>query len=220
MISKQKQQDKDLKNSCRIVTPAFRVAFPNVFKPSGFRGGNLKYSLVMLFKKEQDLKEIKKALKSAKIMEWGANPRNWPENIAMPITDGDSPKTSAYDGFKGCWAIKASSSAEAKPSVVDYPGSNPIIDPSEFYPGCVARAQIFARVWEFPEKSGRFGIQFILDHVQKLKDAKPFGSKKAAKDVFAIEVDGDDEYEDVEVSDGSNDEDDFSENTDDDEAPF
>ena len=41
---------------------------------------------------------------------------------------------------------------------------------------------MFARVWTF---GGKQGIQFILDHVQKMDDGPAFGGRKSAKEAFA-----------------------------------
>jgi hypothetical protein len=61
-----------------------------------------------------------------------------------------------------------------------------IEDAQEFYPGCYARASVFANVWEY---MGKRGVSLILDHVQKLGDGKPFSSKKSAEQAFDTLVD-------------------------------
>ena len=61
-----------------------------------------------------------------------------------------------------------------------------IEDAQEFYPGCYARASVFANVWEY---MGKNGVSLILDHVQKLADGKPFSSKKSAEQAFDNLVD-------------------------------
>jgi hypothetical protein len=79
------------------------------------------------------------------------------------------------------WVIKATSNENSKPGVFDEK-VQPITEPSGFYPGCYAIAYMFAYVWEFPV--GKFGVGFILDHVQKQRDGKPFGGKKLGTQVF------------------------------------
>lgn len=171
---------KNEKEKQRILTPEFRVSYPHVFKPNSIKGSPPKYSVTMLFKKSADLSVIKLAIKHAKIAEFGPDPDNWPEDLESPVTDGDKPKYADKEGYKGHWAIKASSNEDSKPGVVDEQ-VEPITEQSVFYPGCYARAQVFARVWEF---GGKQGVHFILDHVQKTKDGKSFGGKKAASEVF------------------------------------
>jgi hypothetical protein len=175
MAKTEKKTDTD---GQRTVTPTFRVAFPHVFKPSGMKGTEPKYSITMLFDKKTDLSRLKLAMKHARIEKFGPDKKNWPDNLENPVKDGD--EFPDYEGYAGCWAIKATSSQEYKPTVVDEDVQE-ILDVSKFYPGCHARAQIYARVWEFGSK---MGIQFILDMVQKTGDGDRFGGRKSAESVF------------------------------------
>ncbi len=196
------------KNLCRIITPEFRVSYPHLFKPQAPKPTDKKkYSITMLFPKDRELsgfipgredengnpvkRSIKKAIKNATIGFYGEDESEWPELIS-PITDGDSPKFKDKDGYKGHWVIKAITSEDQKPVVVDQK-MKPIEDPNDLYPGCYARAHIFAYRWEY---MGREGIGFILDHVQKLRDGKSFGGKKDVTEVFSPVDAGDDEDED------------------------
>ncbi len=167
----------------KLVTPEFRVSYPHVFKATSMDGKNPKFSITMLYKKTQDLSALQLAVKHAKIALFGPDKEDWPK-MASPFKNGDSPENADKDGYKGHWAVKASSNENARPGVVNYPECDPITDPTEFYAGCYARASVFARVWEFPLNSGLYGIHFILDHVQKMKEGKPFGGKKSAKEAF------------------------------------
>lgn len=192
MATQAKTSNAD-KEKQRILTPVFRVSYPHVFKPSAFKGAKPKYSVTMLFPKNGDLTSIKEAIKQAKIAAYGPKKSEWPEHLESPVTDGDDPKHANKEGYKGHWAIKASSNEDQKPGVVDKK-TDDILDPSEFYPGCYARAYVFAYAWEF---AGKQGVSFILDHVQKVKDGKSFGGKKSAKQVFtALEDDDNDDNDD------------------------
>lgn len=194
----------DIKEKCRIVTPEFRVSYPHVFKAVQVMGkGEPKYSVTMLFKKSADLSLIKLAMKHAKIAEFGPNKEDWPDDLESPVIDGDKPKYADKEGYKGCWVIKATSNEAAKPGVVGPEADDdgkliPLTSSSEFYPGCYARAQVFARVWEF---GGKQGVHFILDHVQKTRDGKSFGGKKSADEAFQPLSGGDDDEGD---DDGDN----------------
>lgn len=174
----------DNKELCRLTTPEFRVSYPHVFKPSVMKGTNNapKYSVTMLFPKTASVKPLQEAIKQAKIAKFGPNKAEWPE-VRSPVDDGDAPKHVKKEGYKGHWAIKASTGADQKPGVFDEQVQE-IIDPAKFYPGCYARAYVYAYVWEFPKDSGIFGVSFILDHVQKLRDGKSFTSKKAGTEIF------------------------------------
>ncbi len=198
------KKQKSNKDECRIVTPEFRVSYPHVFKAQSPKPGDkLKFSITMLFPKDKDLtgtspdgkpRSLKEVIKNAKLAEFGGK-ENWPEDLVSPVIDGDDPKFADKEGYKGCWVIKATSSEDQRPSVVDMK-MVPITEASDFYPGCYARAYIYAYVWTFMNKQG---VGFILDHVQKLKDGKSFGGKKPVEQVFspvAIDEDSEDEAED------------------------
>lgn len=187
---------KEDREKARILTPEFRVSYPHVFQPNSFKGSKPKYSVTMLFPKTADLAVIKNAIRQAKINKFGPNKGDWPAELESPIVDGDAPKHADKDGYKGHWAIKASTNEDQKPGVVDV-NVKPILSASDFYPGCYARAFVYVYVWEF---MGKQGVGLILDHVQKLRDGKSFGGKKPAEQVFTPMNAGstDDDLEDQE----------------------
>ena len=187
----QKPKKKVDKEICRIITPEFRVSYPHLFKTQQVKPTDKpKYSITMLFSKSLGLigqspdgkpRSLKEVIKNAKINEFGPDKSDWPDDLLSPVTDGDDPKFAGKDGYAGNWVIKASTSQDQRPSVVDK-DMNPIIEPADFYPGCYARAYIYAYVWEY---MGRQGVGFILDHVQKLRDGQSFGGKKPVEQVFS-----------------------------------
>lgn len=187
----------------RLLTPTFRVAFPNVFKPTAMKGGAPKYSVVMLFPKDSDLSGLKAAMKEAKIQAFGKDKSRWPD-MESCVKDGDLPSPQSkqiYEGFPGHWAIRATSNENSKPGVFDEQ-VNPITDASQFYPGCYAIAYCFAYVWEF---NGKHGVGFILDHLQKQRDGKAFGGKKPGAQVFKPVDTSVDETEDTSDDDDEED---------------
>lgn len=188
-------KDKALTDAQKIVTPIFRASYPHIFKPSKIEGAkNESYSIEMLFNKEQtDLKPFQKAIHAACVAKWGPDKSEWPEGLKSPIKDGDKPqgkKKELRPEAKGCWIIRASTSAEySKPYVVGRDSTQPIINESEFYAGCFARAALKAHAYSFADKDG---IKFILDGVQKVKDGQAFGGRKPAHEVFgALDFDVD-----------------------------
>lgn len=206
-MAKVKKQEKTLdKDSCRMITPEFRVSYPHVFKAhSPKEGDKPKFSVTMLFPKDSDLmgnyiasydedsgqpnlkpRGLKTLIKNAKIVEFGSLD-DAPDDLESPVTDGDDPKHADKEGYAGHWVIKASTSEDQRPGVVDENGK-PITgeDASKFYPGCWARAYIYAYVYFYPnrQKPMKKGVSFILDHVQKLRDDKAFGGKKPVDQVF------------------------------------
>lgn len=193
--TKTKKVNKEL---ARVLTPEFRVSYPHVFKAQAIKPTDKpKYSITMLFSKDSDLGPIKEALKQAKIAKFGPDKSQWPEELESPVVDGDAPKHADKEGYKGHWAIKASTNEDQRPGVVDE-NVVPITDQSKFYPGCYARAYIYAYVWEY---MGKQGVGFILDHVQKLRDGKSFGGKKPADQVFTPVGTGDESFEETDEAD-------------------
>jgi hypothetical protein len=193
VTKKANKVDKDLS---RMITPEFRVSYPHVFKAQAVKPTDKpKFSITMLFPKDKKIvgttvdgtaRSIIEVMKNAKIAEFGAK-ENWPvdddgnSTLENPVTDGDDPKHKDKEGYKGHWVIKASTSEEQRPTVVGE-DMTPMTDPTDFYPGCYARAYIYAYVWEY---MGKQGVGFILDHVQKLRDGKSFGGKKPVEQVFS-----------------------------------
>lgn len=180
---------------CRIITPEFRVSYPHLFEAQAPRPTDKKkFSITMLFDKNKTLvgtspdrqpRSLMDVIKFAKINVFGPNKEDWPEDLLSPVSDGDAKKYDKKEGHAGHWVIKATSNADQKPGLVDE-NLKPILEPALFYPGCYARAYLYARVYEY---MGKMGVHFIVDHVQKTRDGKSFSSKKAADMVFSpIEV--------------------------------
>jgi hypothetical protein len=167
----------------KLITPTFRVSFPAVFTPrkANEQDANAvaKYSVQMIFDKTTDLTELKNAVRAAVVEKWGADKAKWPKKLTMPFRDGSEKD---YDGY-GPDVIFISASSKMKPGLVDE-NIQPIIEPSEFYGGCYARATVNAFAWEF---MGKAGVSFGLRNIQKVKDGDPFGGgSKAENDFDAI----------------------------------
>lgn len=180
----------DMKEKCRVILPEFRGAFVNLTKAVSMPGTNNppQFSITALYSKKADLQIIKDAQNAAKTVKFGPDKSKWPK-VASPVKDGDgdaglNKKTKQrYEGFEGCYALRLSSGEDRRPGVVDKSGTE-ILDLSKCYPGAHYRAAVYCYVWEFPKNSGKYGMSFSLDHVQKLGDDKPFGGRKSAADTF------------------------------------
>jgi len=153
----------------RIVTPTFRVAYPAVFSARENLSGILKYSLVMLFKKEGDgIDPIKALIEEAIQDKYGLRTQkstNIPNDLDSPIRDGDEKD---YAGYAGHWAITASNYENYKPEVIDALGKK-ITTSEEFYAGCYAKATIKAF---FYDRVGK-GISISLHNIMKVNDGEP-----------------------------------------------
>jgi len=162
-----------LASTDNINTPEFRLAFPSVFEPNKY-GGKEKFLITMLFPKEQDLTPLKQLLANCAKEAWGEDRSKWPA-LQSPFNDGD---TKEWDGFAGHVFVKASS--EYPPGVVDARRED-VINKTDVYGGCYARAQVNVFAWEF---GGKHGLSFGLQNLQKLRDGDPFGNRAHAGTAF------------------------------------
>jgi len=160
----------------KCMTPKFRVSFPAVFQPKSFQDQPEKYSIVMLFDKKTDLKELKRAAANAAIEKWGPKEK-WPKSLRMPFRDGDE-KTD-LQGYEG--TIFVSASSKQRPGVIDAKKQPITEEDQSFYAGCYARATLIAFAYD---KAGNKGVSFSLQNIQKLADGESFSGRKAAEDEF------------------------------------
>lgn len=182
----------DKKKVVKIVTPKFRAAFLNAFRPQEFEDGSEpKYGVIALFPKNVDISKIEKVATKAGIEKWGKedfakykkSPKFW-----WPFRDGDDER-SDYDGFAD--NIFINMTTKMKPGLIDSE-KEPILDESEVYSGCYMRASIVAYAYDH---KGNRGIGFSLQNLQKLADGEPFSGRSNAEDDFD-EWDEDDDFGD------------------------
>lgn len=166
----------------KVMTGEFRASFVAVFTPkkADEPGKKDKYGMTMLFPKGYDLAREKAAVKACLEEKFGKDQGKWPKNLRMPWRD-QAEKADQYDGFEpGAPFINVTS--VNKPGLVDG-DRNDIIEPSQFYSGCYARATIRAFYYE---NKGNKGVSFGLQNVQKFRDGEPLGGgAAAAADDFA-----------------------------------
>lgn len=192
-------QAKDQKKS-KIITPEFRVSFPNVFQPRKKKDPKEKdkYSLCMLFRVKEtpeskaageavvDLLPLKQAVVDCLTDKFGVDRTKWPKGLRLPFRQGTEDGKKEMEGYgEGVEFVNVSSTI--RPGLVDQK-RQAIIDPSEFYAGCYARAEINAFYYEV---SGNKGVSFGLNHIQKIRDGEAFSGRGKAEDVFeAIDLPG------------------------------
>lgn len=168
-----------------LLTPEFRVSFPNVFKPRKNDLNNKdEYSVVALFAKGADLTKLKIAYDEAVKEKWGDKP---PKTLRKPFRNqGDRAKENEQgkmvlpQGYED-GAIYINLKSNHKPGVVNQK-VEPIIEETEFYAGCYARATINAVAYEM---KGNAGVSFYLQNIQKTKEGQPFGNLTKPEDDFA-----------------------------------
>ena len=183
----------------KVMTPPFRVSFPNVFRAKAIKEGDEpKFSISMLFDDGTDLTEMKKAAKEAIKAKWGDKP---PKGLRSPFRKGE--EKAQFEGYEE-GIIFVSANSKNKPGLVNRKNED-IISEEEFYAGCYARATLLAFAYD---TMGNKGVTFLLNNIQKLKEGDPLSGKTKASDDF-------DAFEDEDLDDdfmdegSSSEEDDF-----------
>ncbi len=171
-----------------VMTPEFRVSFPNLFKAKkNDLSGEDEYSVQALFSKDADLKVLKMAAEAAIAKKWGDDKKKWPTNLRSPFRLQDERAKVNDEGKKVLppgyeeGAVYLNLKSKQRPGVVDK-NVQPIIDETEFYPGCYARATISAYAYD---AKGNKGVAFGLGNIQKTRDGEPLGGRMKAEDEFA-----------------------------------
>ena len=169
----------------KVMTPKFRVSFSNVFRPGKVleEGKEPKYGLTLLFPKGADLSALKAAAQEAVTDKWGTDKTKWSKNLRTPFRDQGEKDFEGYEDG----AIFINATSKQKPGLVDQ-NTQDIIDESEFYSGCYARATINAFTYDV---KGNKGVAFGLNNVQKLGEGDPLGGRCKPQDDFEpVEDDG------------------------------
>jgi len=181
-------------NPCKVITGKRTVfSYLTVNEPkTPLGGGTPKYSVSLIIPKSDTVtvEKIKAAIQAAYDegqSKLKGNSKSVPalEDIKTPLRDGDKERK-GDEAYKGCYFVNANSTT--KPGVVDA-DRNPILDSSELYSGIIGRASINFYAYN---SNGNRGIACGLNHIQKLADGTPLGSKTRPEDDFA-DLDDDDE---------------------------
>ena len=169
-----------------VVTPEFKMSYPNLFTPRmNDLNGKEEYSVVALFPKGADLSALKKAAEAAVIEKWGTDKTKWPKPLKTPFRDqAEREKDGALPPGHEAGAIFMNLKSKQKPQVVDQ-NVQPILDTAEVYAGCIAKASVNAYAYD---QKGNRGVAFGLGNIQKVRDGDPLGGRTRAQDDFkAIE---------------------------------
>jgi hypothetical protein len=157
-------EDKKFLQFKGVVTPIGIATFVKVFEPDSFEGGAPKYSLSIRIPKDSAAaKSVAFADLKAKVaaaMKDRFGPTFVP--VHKVVRDGDAPDANA--AFKGCWYFKCSTDAKVKPPVFDESGKNQLLDDTDFFSGCMARATV--TVGSYDMKGGK-GVSLWLAGVQR-----------------------------------------------------
>lgn len=184
----------------KVLTPKFRVSYPNVFEARKAPGSEkARFSLTALFTDDPEvppgsttIAEMKKIALAAALEKFGNTDKTKDlikkGKIKMPFLVPDEGK---YPD-ECVLMMRFSASDQFKPQIVDrFKGPDgkpaPIIDPNDFYPGCYARASVRAFAYD---TSGNKGVSFFLNNIQKLGEGDRLDSRVNAADEFDAMDDG------------------------------
>lgn len=171
--------------SIKGLSPTGRVSFPQLFEAK-YNELNKKneFSVDILFNKDTDLSALKEITDALIKEEWGGKP---PAKFRMPFKNGNEKLTQEgkiRPEYKDTIYIKLKSTR--KPGVVDA-NVQEIIDPTAIYGGCEARVSFSAYSYD---NAGNKGINFGLDHIQKVSEGEPFGQVTANPDEVFEKIEG------------------------------
>lgn len=173
------------------MTPTFRMSYPNVFTPrKNELSGKDEYGTVCLFEKGENLSKLEALCRAAMEKKWGKDQTQWPKPIRSPFRD-QGEKAKMVDGKRVLpaghvdGAIFINLKSSQRPGVVDQ-NVQRVIDESQIYAGCYARATITAYAYE---QKGNRGVAFGLVNLQKVKDGEPLSGRNQPEADF-VPVEG------------------------------
>lgn len=178
---------EDTKTMGIVVTPEFRMVWPNLFEAKPFMRngkavGEPKYGMTMLFEPGPELDEFKKIAGKVAKAKFGTI-----DGVTFPFKKGDAEAEKAAakgkDGsfYKGLVVVKTSS--QFQPQVVD-DQSQPIIDHGKIYSGCYGFAEVNFVATEITSDDGvKRYVTAYTNFVMKSRDGDRIAGR-TAKDVF------------------------------------
>ena len=180
-----------------IITPEFRMVFPQLFEPKpvvvkGKEVGDPIYSLLMMFEPSA-IKPVKEKAAEVARQKW---PNRDLTELNMPFQSGDEQAKNAAakdkDGsfFEGMQLLKTKS--KFQPGVVG-PNKQEILNASDIYSGCYGYAEVnfvsYDGISNNPD-----GVTAYLNHVMKSRDGERLAGR-TAKDVFSGIEGGESDYD-------------------------
>ncbi len=173
----------------KITTPEALLSYEHLFEPTSPEGSGAEpqYSACLVFNKETDLSDLKKAVDDTGRGKWGEKYDSLKESgsLRLPFRT-DRLKEKGYQPG----SIYLNVRSKQKPGIASKyagPDGKPqlITDHAEVYSGCKVRATLNVFAYD---KAGKRGVSFGLNNVQKLDDGERLDGRLKAEDDFeAIE---------------------------------
>lgn len=196
----------------RLLTPPFRVSFPQVFEKASFNDGKPRFSVTGLFypktfsdKDKEKWRAILKRLDEVAVEAFKKPMKELPRDFKLPFHKGDEKTYEGYGDPEMRFCTMANS--KRRPQIIDRQGNPITIENAElFYAGCWARASVNPYAFNNIGK----GLALGLGNIKKLKDDKSFEGFTSADDDFGSEEEDfvDDSMDDEDFGVGGDDGDD------------
>lgn len=169
------------KSKARVIIPC-KFGYLNCWRPGAAYGGNEKYSVSAIISKDDKdtLNKINEALEYVKCnsqQKWGGR---IPNNLRMPLHDGDDEKPDD-PVYRNTFYINAKS--KDRPQIVDE-NVEPITNQTLVYSGCSGNVSVVFYAYNY---NGNRGIAAALGNIQKLEDGEPLNGAVSAKEDFIKE---------------------------------
>ncbi len=171
-----------------------RWSYVNAWEPKSTDGQPPRYSVSLIISKDdkKTIQKINAAMEAAyregeKTLTGNGKTCPSYDTLKKPLRDGDKEKPDD-PAYKNAYFVNAKSAQ--KPQIVDR-DMQPIIERSEVYSGVMGRASISFYAFS---KNGNRGIACALNHLQKLYDGEPLGSRSSAESDFATADDDDADF--------------------------
>lgn len=165
----------------KAMTPIGRACFVHVWEPHSFEAGKEgQYSLILVFDKDTDLKDLKRAAAAAAKAKWGdkANGMIKSGQLKSPFRNAADYEKYGDPFVEGSTFVTLKS--KQAPGIVG-PNAKQILNQMDFYAGCNARASVYAFAFD---TMGNKGITFLLNNVQKTGDNTKLSGRMNAEDEF------------------------------------
>lgn len=176
------------KSTTTVTTPIGIVCFAQVFNARAFQPGqDAKYSMLLVFEKAKMANDkawlaLRAAVQAAAVAKFGADEaKKLAARGKLTLPWRDAAEYEEYGEPFNDKNVMLKLSSTSAPGIVNG-ALRPIIDDTEFYSGCKARAT--AAVWPY-DTAGNKGVTLLLNNIQKTADGERLsGSRKAAEDDF------------------------------------
>lgn len=175
--------DKSKGDRIRLMTPVFRVSFPQLFEAKAYGDGDPKFSLSAIVRKDVSGKDkelmaaMYKAAEKVAIDKFGEAAFHKMRKLGQfkwPIRDGEEKDMDGY----GPGVVFFSLSTKMAPGVIGR-NKEPLTE-KDLYAGCYARATVSP--YAFDNKSK--GVAFGLNNVQKVGEGEAFTQRTTADEDF------------------------------------